>query len=80
GNAPYITVRGDGERETLLLVRDSFASALVPFLASHFDLVLLDTRFFPGTVSEVAKRESADKILVLHNMGTLTEGTLKIKY
>lgn len=80
GNAPYITVRGDGERETLLLVRDSFASALVPFLSAHFDLVLLDTRFFPGKVRDVVAYEGVDKILVLQNMGTLTEGTLKIKY
>ncbi len=80
GNAPYITVRGEGERETLLMVRDSFASALVPFLSAHFDLVLLDTRFFPGRVRDVVSYEGADKILVLQNMGTLTENTLKIIY
>ena len=81
GNAPYVRVSCEGsEREVLLLVRDSFASALAPYLASHFDLVLIDARFFPVGISQVAKKEGAKKILILENMGSITEHTLRFMW
>lgn len=80
GNTPYITIRKSGERETLLMVRDSFASALAPFLAIHFDIVMTDPRFCPEKLSETVKRENVSAILVLENMGTFTENTIKFKY
>lgn len=80
GNTPYITVRLDGERQTLLVVRDSFASALAPFLAEHFDLVLIDPRFYPDRLSTLIEREGVDRVLVLENMGSYTENTIKFIY
>lgn len=80
GNNPYVTVRSNEPRETLMLVRDSFASALAPFLAEHFDLVLVDPRFYPEKLSKVVEREGITAILVLENMGTFTENTIKITY
>ena len=80
GNTPYITIRKAEERETLLVVRDSFASALAPFLALHFDIVMVDPRFCPERLSKIAEREKASAILVLENMGTFTENTIKFKY
>lgn len=38
----YITKNGDEGRETLLLIKDSFGHSLAPFLALHFDLVIVD--------------------------------------
>ncbi len=81
GNTPYIRVRGEGEnRETLLVVRDSFANALSPYLAYHFDLVLIDPRFFPTGLSDVALGEGADAVLILENMGSLTEHKIKFMW
>ncbi len=80
GNTPYITVRLEGERQTLLVVRDSFASALAPFLAEHFDLVLIDPRFYPDRLSTLIEREGVDKVLILENMGSYTESTVKFIY
>ena len=46
GNHPILTVRKSGEqRKTLLLVKDSFANAVVPMLCRHFDLVVYDPRY-----------------------------------
>jgi hypothetical protein len=46
GNHPLLTIRKSGEqRKTLLLVKDSFANAVVPLLARHFDLVIYDPRY-----------------------------------
>ena len=80
GNTPYITVRKEGNRDTLLLIRDSFASALAPFLAEHFDLVMIDPRFYPERLSSVVEREGIKAILVLENMGSFTENTIKFSY
>ncbi|MBR5459811.1 MAG: hypothetical protein IKV53_03015 [Clostridia bacterium] len=81
GNEPYIRVTRVGEeRECLLVVRDSFASALVPYLAQHFDVVLIDPRFYPEGISKAAERENAVAILVVENMGSVTESEIKIKW
>jgi hypothetical protein len=46
GNHPLLTIRKSGkQRKTLLLVKDSFANAVVPLLARHFDLVICDPRY-----------------------------------
>ena len=79
GNTPYITVR-KGDRDTLLIIRDSFASSLAPFLAEHFDLVMIDPRFYPDALKKLIERESVDKVLILENMGTFTENKIKFKY
>lgn len=79
GNVPYLTVCM-GERETLLLIRDSFASALAPFLAEHFNLVMIDPRFYPDSLSSLIERENIDKVLIVENMGSLTENKIKFKY
>lgn len=81
GNEPYIRVTRVGEeRECLLIIRDSFASALVPYLACHFDVVLIDPRFYPEGISKAAEREEAFAILVVENMGSVTESEIKIKW
>lgn len=80
GNTPYITVRNGEERETLMIVRDSFASALAPFLALHCDIVMIDPRFYPERLSKAVEREDVSAILVLENMGSFTENNIKIKY
>lgn len=80
GNNPYVRVRGEGERDCLVILRDSFANALAPYLASHFDLVLVDPRFYPDGISGVVERENASAVLVLENMGSVTESEIKIKW
>lgn len=80
GNTPYITIRNGEERETLMMVRDSFASALAPFLVLHYDIVMIDPRFYPERLSKAVEREGVSVILVLENMGAFTENTIKISY
>lgn len=81
GNNPYIRVAKKGEsRDTLVIVRDSFANALTPFLACHFNVVLIDPRFYPSGISTVAEAENASAVLILENMGSITESDLKIKW
>lgn len=80
GNTPYVTVRNGEDRETLMIVRDSFASALAPFLAVHYDIVMIDPRFYPEKLSKVVEREKVSLVLILENMGSFTENTIKFAY
>lgn len=74
-----ITKNTDEERETLLVVKDSFSHSLAPFLARHYDLVLVDLRYYSKSMISYAEENSIDKVLLLYNMETLTEaGYLKI--
>lgn len=79
GNVPYITI-SRGQRETLLVIRDSFASALAPLIAQHFNVVMVDPRFYPSAMKTVIEREEVDLVLILENMGSYTENTIKFKY
>jgi hypothetical protein len=61
-------------RPTLLLIKDSFANAMIPFLARHFRILAVDPRYFQGELSPLAER--ADAMLLLCGMQTLTQSPL----
>lgn len=66
-----ITLQGE-ERPKLLMVRDSFADSLVPFLALHYDITLIDLRYFNDSVASLTKNEDYDKVLVFLNVSELS--------
>ena len=69
-----VTVEKEGEdRPTLLIFRDSFASSLAPFLAQHFDLVLLNlsSRRDFTNVTESAREYGAHRVLVVYTLENL---------
>ncbi len=73
GTHDVVTVRmKDGtERPTLLLLKDSFANSVAPFLAQHFDLVLLNlssTRSDFTNVTALAEQYGADRVLLIYTM------------
>ena len=76
GNYGYleITANADEKRERLLLIKDSYANSVIPFLALHFDLTVVDPRYYSGDIFSLLPR--ADKILVLMGAGTLAETVL----
>ena len=80
GNYAMTTVtqkEGDAPRERLLLIKDSYAHALAPFLARHYNLVLVDLRYYKLSLSEYLAQNPVDRILILENMDSLlTAGTL----
>ena len=65
-----------GERETLLLIKDSFGHSAAPFLAAHFDLEIIDLRYYKPLVGnpsvlDLAEEIGADRVLILYNMDSL---------
>lgn len=72
GNYPELHIRAKNhDRPSLLLIKDSFANSLVPFLARHFDIDLIDPRYFKGDIYSLVKESNYEKILILIGLGTL---------
>lgn len=72
GNCGVLEISlGDGDdRPVLLVIRDSFAGALLPFLARHYRIVAVDSRYRACSLSSLA--QSADAALVLCGMQTIS--------
>ena len=72
GTHDVVTITKEGEdRPTLLLLKDSFANSLAPFLAQHFDLVLLNlssTRNDYTNLSERVAEYGADRALLVYTL------------
>ncbi|MBE6564906.1 MAG: hypothetical protein E7655_06515 [Ruminococcaceae bacterium] len=76
GNKALVRVTwNDTPRETLVIVKDSYAHSLAPFLARHFDLLLVDLRYYTGSVSELIEQEDVKKLLFLYNVANLCDDT-----
>ena len=71
GNHGVMTVEAQGERPRLLVIKDSFANALLPFLAEHYDLTVIDPRYTAKDLGGYIAQ--ADRILLLCGMQTLCE-------
>ena len=45
GNYAHATIFSSGDKPTLLLFKDSFANAVIPFLSLHFNIEIIDPRY-----------------------------------
>ena len=59
------------DRPTLMLIKDSFSHSLAPFLALHFEVELVDLRYYNKSVSDLVAEISPDKLLVIYGVDTL---------
>ena len=66
GNYAHATVFTNGEKPTLLLIKDSFANAVVPLLSLHFNIELIDPRYSsPPQISNLIASLQYDRALIL---------------
>lgn len=73
GNYPHVSISSGDKRPTLLLIKDSFANSVIPFLALHFDLEVIDPRYCTRSyLQEQLQRQDIHKTLVLMGTDTLT--------
>ncbi|MBQ9807054.1 MAG: hypothetical protein IJW49_11205 [Clostridia bacterium] len=75
GTHDVVTVtHKEQSRPTLLILKDSFANALAPFLAQHFDLVLLNlssARTDYTDLSALSQEYGADAVLLVYTLGNV---------
>lgn len=64
-------------QDELLLVKDSYANSMVPFLAHHYSKIyVLDTRYYrDGPSAFLAEHKDITDVLLLYNMNTLDNDT-----
>lgn len=80
GNNALVTVMKNGgeDRPTLLLIKDSFAHSTVPFLAQHFDLIIVDIRYYKKSTAALVDEYGVDRMLLLYNIDSLTSSASSV--
>lgn len=68
GNHARVDISNGKGRPKLLVIRDSFADSLAPFLALHYDLIMIDLRYFTDNVQQIVKDENISQVLILESM------------
>lgn len=63
---------GSGDRKVLLIIKDSFAQSLVPFLAADFDIIMIDPRYYSDSIYRTVAEISPDGVIILMNVDTMT--------
>ena len=57
----------NGERERLLVLKDSFANSLVPYLSAHFDLVIVSLADGERDAARYAETYGTTRALIVYN-------------
>ena len=75
GNQPLCVVRSgkSGAEGKLLLVRDSYADSLTPFLTERFrEIHLIDLRYYRASLQDYIRENGIDEIMVLYGYSNFT--------
>ncbi|MDQ6421250.1 DHHW family protein [Paenibacillus sp. LHD-117] len=73
----------DADLDKLLIVKDSYAHSVLPFLANHVkEIHMIDIRYYNGNIGDYMEQNGIDDALLLFNTATFTQerGLLKLKY
>lgn len=75
GNYPLIDISTTSDaKKRILIVKDSYANCFIPFLASEYqEIVVVDPRYYYGSVKELVKNYGIDEVLFLYNTNTFVE-------
>ena len=63
-----IVVNQVEDPSSLLIIKDSYANSMIPFLTRHFDeIIIVDLRHFSGSLSAIMQSQTFDQILFIQN-------------
>ena len=69
GNQPLCVIRNPEGSGKLLVIRDSYADSMAPFLALHFEEVhLLDPRYYRYSAARYAEENGLDAVAVVYSV------------
>lgn len=61
---------------TIVMIKDSFAHSLVPFLAENYSkVVLVDMRYYKNSVSEIIAQENPEQVVVMYGIDNIATDT-----
>ena len=79
-NAHVKIVDTQGEsKETLLIIKDSFSHSLVPYLIEHYNIELIDPRYYKGSIEDYIIENDIKNVLFLFGLDTLASANLSIR-
>lgn len=75
GNHRAVTIRSHVQNgRKLMIIKDSYAHALVPFLANHFEeIYMVDLRYDHRNMAQVVKEKGIQNVLVVYNIANFAE-------
>ncbi|MBR6697226.1 MAG: hypothetical protein IKL73_03015 [Lachnospiraceae bacterium] len=75
GNHSIIRINSSNKNgEKLLVVRDSYANAFVPFISSNYEeIIMVDFRYYKKNISKLIEEENINNILVMYNAATFAK-------
>ena len=81
GNYGQTTITGGCDNgKTLLIIKDSFANSLVPFLTADYEnIIMLDMRYYMGSARQLVTQEGVDEILFVAEMSSLSNDNNMVK-
>ena len=77
-NHPLVKVKtkvnGAINDKKLLIIKDSYANCLVPFLTSHYgEIYMVDLRYYDKNINDLIQSEGIEDALILYNANTFFE-------
>ena len=75
GDQPIIEITNNKIKDgkTIMIIKDSYANALVPWLVNNYEkVVLIDPRSFKGSLTKEVERYSPDELAVVNYVFTTT--------
>ena len=75
GNSGQIDIRTTADStDRLLIVKDSYANSLVPFLTPYYrEIFMVDPRYYYGDIHEIMENNKITSVLFLYNGNTFVE-------
>jgi hypothetical protein len=75
GNHPEVTIETSNKNgRHLLIIKDSFANALVPFLIGDCESIhLIDLRYYRGSLDDYISQKGINEFLILYNLKNFCE-------
>ena len=81
GNHAFLTIEKPQQvRPRLLIIKDSFANAIIPFLACDFDLDVIDPRYCKESVIKLIEGKKYDGVIFIFGTDTLATTALYNKF
>ena len=74
-NVPVVTIETDVDNDkSLLIIKDSYAHSLVPFLSNHYSkITMVDMRYINTDISRLVKLDEYQQVMFMYNVITFSE-------
>ena len=81
GNNAHVIITDveNPEKEKLLLIKDSFSHSLAPYLIKHYNIELIDPRYFAGSIEEYVVESNIKNVLFIFGLDTLASANISIR-